>query len=447
MTRWAADAGVQLPDYPGLISAAATLLIVFIAWFVGALAGRVIGPRLASLWEKHAGARNEAIGERMCALVRYATAALILAIAINADRWPLLSAFILGLPLAASSGLLVRGLVRGLHMPRWAALVMGAATFVALLADSVGGLKPVTDVLDRIGFDAGKTHFSLLGIIKISLTILAIYAVVKLLNRLLSQSIKRAGAFDATQQLLAQKLGAVALLVAAFFIGIDLIGIDLTALAVFSGAFGLAIGFGLQMTFGNLIAGIILLMDRSIKPGDVIVVGESFGHVNKIGVRAVSIITRDGKEHLIPNENLMTQEVENWSYSDPNVRIHIPVGIAYDCDVEFAQKLMTEAAMVPSRVLKSPKPNVWLRAFGESALEHEILVWIKDPEAGVGNVQSEILNRLWVLFKEHGIEVPFPHRDIRVREWSPAAHGQGGPSSPESFRDALSEAPQSPARS
>ncbi len=127
--------------------------------------------------------------------------------------------------------------------------------------------------------------------------------------------------------MLAQKLAAVAILVAAFFIGIDLIGIDLTALAVFSGAFGLAVGFGLQKTFGNLIAGIILLMDRSIKPGDVIVVGESFGHVTKIGVRAVSIVTRDGKEHLIPNENLMTQEVENWSYSSRDVRLHIPVSV------------------------------------------------------------------------------------------------------------------------
>ena len=207
------------------------------------------------------------------------------------------------------------------------------------------------------------------------------------------------------------------LLVIAFFVGIDLIGIDLTALTVFSGAFGLAVGFGLQKTFGNLIAGIILLMDRSIKPGDVIVVGQSFGHVTKIGVRAVSIVTRDGKEHLIPNENLMTQEVENWSYSSPNVRVHIPIGVAYGCDVELAQKLMIEAAMAPARVLKSPKPNVWLRAFGENALDHEILVWIKDPEAGVGNVQSEILNHLWVLFKENGIEVPYPQRDVRIREW------------------------------
>ena len=162
-------------------------------------------------------------------------------------------------------------------------------------------------------------------------------------------------------------------------------------------------------------------MDRSVKPGDVIAVGDSFGHVTKIGVRAVSIVTRDGKEHLIPNENLMTQEVENWSYSSRDVRVHIPVGIAYDCDVPAAQKLMIRAAKEAKRVMQVPPPTVWLRAFGESSIDHEILVWISDPEAGVGSVRSEILNRVWALFKEHGISIPNPQRDIHVKEWPKAA--------------------------
>jgi small-conductance mechanosensitive channel len=240
---------------------------------------------------------------------------------------------------------------------------------------------------------------------------------IRLASRVINHSIARTRGLDATQQLLAQKLAGVALLVAAFFIGIDIIGIDLTAFAVFSGAFGLAVGFGLQKTFGNLIAGIILLMDRSIKPGDVIVVGDSFGHVTKIGVRAVSVVTRDGKEHLIPNENLMTQEVENWSYSSKDVRIHIPVGISYEADLPLAQKLMVEAARASKRVLANPAPTVWLRAFGESSVDHEILAWISDPEGGVGNVQSEVLNRLWLLFKENGIALPYPQRDIHVKDW------------------------------
>ncbi len=420
MNRFLGSVQFEAPDYSDLVSAGAAIIVVLLSWGVALFASRRLGPPLVALWERHAGARSEGIADRMCDLVRYATAALILAIATPVEPWLPLSKLILGLALASAVAMLVMRFIQGLHMPRWIAVLLGVAAFVALFADVIGGLRPITDVLDRVGFTAGKTRFSLLSLTQIGVALLVLFAAVRLANRVINHSIKRAKTFDPTQRLMAQKLAGVALLVVAFFIGIDIAGIDLTALAVFSGAFGLAVGFGLQKTFGNLIAGIILLMDRSIKPGDVIVVGESFGHVTKIGVRAVSIVTRDGKEHLIPNENLMTQEVENWSYSNTNVRVHIPVGVAYSCDIQLAQKLMIEAAIGPARVLKTPKPTVWLRAFGESSVDHEILVWIKDPEGGVGNVQSEILNRLWVLFQENRIEIPFPQRDLRVKEW-PAA--------------------------
>ncbi len=427
MIDWTAPTSLGVLDRHDLTAGMAALIIVLLTWGVGILVGRKAGPGLANFWEQRAGARSEGIGDRMCELVRYLVASLVLAIAINADTWPPLASLILGLGLGVSTALLIVGLVRGLHMPRWVALLLGGVALAAIVAKSVGGLQPVTETLDQIGFTFGKTRFSVLGVMQIAVALLVLLAAMRLVSRLANQSIRRTKGLDPTQQLLAQKLVGVGLLVAAFFIGIDIVGIDLTALAVFSGAFGLAIGFGLQKTFGNLIAGIILLMDRSIKPGDVIVVGESFGHVTKIGVRAVSIVTRDGKEHLIPNENLMTQEVENWSYSSPNVRVHIPVGVSYDCDLALAQRLMVEAAMEPDRVLKTPRPTVWLRAFGESSVDHEILVWIADPEAGVGNVQSEILNRLWVLFKENGIEIPYAQRDIRVREWPGPPPAQAEP--------------------
>ena len=146
-----------------------------------------------------------------------------------------------------------------------------------------------------------------------------------------------------------------------------------------------------------------------------IVVGDTFGAVSKIGVRAVSVITRDGKEHLIPNEQLMTEPVENWSYSNRNVRVHIPVGVSYSSNLALAQKLMIDAAHAAARVLHDPKPSVWLKNFGDSSVEHDIMVWITDPELGVGNVRSDVLNRIWVLFDENGIEIPFPQRDIHIR--------------------------------
>jgi small-conductance mechanosensitive channel len=411
------QAGIVAPTYPELVSAGAAIFILLLAWGISLLGARKLARRFAAWWEQRAGARSEGIAARMHGLVRYLTAVIILAVAVRAEPWPDLPELILGFGLAASAALLVRELIRGLQMPGWSAWLLAIVAFAAIFTDVVDGLTPVTQTLDQVGFTAGKTRFSLLTVLQIGVALLVLFAAVRLISRVVNHSIQRTKGFDPTQKLLAQKLAGVALLVAAFFIGIDIVGIDLTALAVFSGAFGLAIGFGLQKTFGNLIAGIILLMDRSIKPGDVIVVGESFGHVTKIGVRAVSIVTRDGKEHLIPNENLMTQEVENWSYSSPNVRVHIPVGVGYSCDLQLAQKLMIEAGKTPERVLKSPSPTVWLRAFGESSVDHEILVWISDPEAGVGNVQSEILNRLWVLFKENGIDIPFAQRDIRVKEW------------------------------
>ena len=388
---------------------------VIAALMTGVIAGRTLGPRAEAEWKRRLGTQAEGVGERLRHIVRHGTAALLLAILLNAVHWPPLAAFPIGLALGAATAMASVSILRGLGIPRWMARTVAAILFVALFSHAVGGLAPISATLEHIGFDIGKRRFSLLSLIIIVVTAISLYAAVRLVNRVLAHWIGASGGLDATQKLLTQKLAAIAVVAVAFFFGIDLLDIDLTAFAVFSGAFGLAVGFGMQKTVGNLIAGIILLMDRSIKPGDVIVVGQSFGWVNRIGVRAVSVITRDGKEHLIPNENLMINEVENWSYTDRNVRVRIPVAVGYDSDLKLAQELMLRAAAESPRVLDSPKPNVWLIAFGASGVEHEILAWISDPEGGVGNVRSDVLNRLWWLFKEHGIEVPFPQRVVHIR--------------------------------
>jgi small-conductance mechanosensitive channel len=411
------ELGLPVPNAATLtqtgVAAAIAAAVIALAW----LAGHWAGPPIAAYWERKAGTRAEGIIPRVCELVRYLIIWPALVIALRAWPWPPPAAFLLGLCAAWAAAMAVHNVARGLNLSRWIAWALALFLFVAILADAMGGLGKITGPLDSLGFAVGTRRLSLLALIQILITLLALYAAVKLANRLIAQSLKHAGGLDSTQRLLTQKLAAIAIIAIAFFVGIDLAGIDLTALAFFSGAFGLAVGFGLQKTFGNLIAGIILLMDRSIKPGDVISVGESFGQVNKIGVRAVSIVTRDGKEYLIPNELLMTQEVVNWSYSTRDVRISIPIGVGYDCDVGLAQKLMIEAADASPRVLATPKPAVWMTAFGESAIEHEIRIWIVDPEAGIGAVRSDILNRVWELFRESGIKVPFPQRDVHVKDW------------------------------
>lgn len=417
IARWLAEIGLTAPTRGELVEAAIAGALALVALAAGVLAGRVIGPRLGDLWRTHVGHHAEGLGQRMPLIARHAAAALLLAIIARAHPWHPWAGGPLGLALGAAVAMLAHQLLRGLGIPRWASWSVAAILFVALFSRAVGGLEPITSTLDAVGIDIGKRRLSLLAIIVALVTIVAVIALVRLANRVVGHAIGRAKSLDPTQKLLAQKLSGIAIVVFAFFFSIDLLGIDLTAFAVFSGAMGLAVGFGLQKTVGNLIAGIILLMDRSIKPGDVIVIGKEAGWVNKIGVRAVSIITRDGKEHLIPNENLMTQEVENWSYSDRNVRVRIPVSVAYDCDLKLAQALMLQAATDSPRVLKSPKPNVWLTDFGNDGVMHEILAWISDPESGVGNVKSDVLNRLWWLFKDAGIEIPFAQRDIYVKSW------------------------------
>jgi small-conductance mechanosensitive channel len=277
------------------------------------------------------------------------------------------------------------------------------------------------NTLDALAVSVGDFRLSVWDVLVVLAIVAFVLTLAWLTTRSLNWLLRRFTGFDDTQQLLGRKILTIAVWGMAFFIGIDLLGIDLTALAVFSGAFGLAIGFGLQKTFGNLIAGIILLMDKSIKPGDVIAVAdttgkETFGQIRKIGVRAVSVTTRDQREYLIPNENLMINQVENWSYSSKNVRMQIPVGVSYGADMKKAEELMLEAAKDAPRVLKTPPPTVWMSEYGDSSVNFVIHTWIQDPEEGVGNVRSAVLKRLWWLFKENDIEIPFPQRDINLRD-------------------------------
>jgi len=275
--------------------------------------------------------------------------------------------------------------------------------------------------LDRLAIDTTTFRVSLLDALVLGAVILFVITVAWLLTRFVRNAIARIGRLSGSQALLAEKISTIMIWGAAFFIGIDLVGIDLTALAFFGGAFGLAIGFGLQKTFGNLIAGIILLLDKSIKPGDVIAVAdmagnETFGQIRKIGIRAVSVTTRDEREYLIPNENLMINQVENWSYSSRNVRMQVDVGVSYGADMKLAEELMLEAARDCDRVLEMPPPLVWMTEYGDSSVNFTIHCWIRDPEEGVGNVRSDVLKNLWWLLKENGIEIPFPQRDLNLRD-------------------------------
>ncbi len=286
--------------------------------------------------------------------------------------------------------------------------------------------------LDSIGFDYGNARISLYHAGLVLFVLAMVYLVGRFVSRFVRHLFRRSTRLDPTQRLLGEKLVSIAVWTISVLVGIDVLGIDLTALAVFSGAFGLAIGFGLQKTFGNLLAGIILLMDRSIKPGDVIAVNSAgggastgtVGQVKRIGLRAVSVTTRDKVEFLIPNENLMVNQVENWSYSSRDVRVKVPVGVAYGTDIDLAERLMLQAVRDTPRVLPLPAPAVWLSAFGDNAILFELQIWIDDPEEGIGNVRSDVLKRLWHLFRENNVQIPYPQSDVHIKEW-PSLPGSG----------------------
>ena len=265
--------------------------------------------------------------------------------------------------------------------------------------------------LDSYGFDIGTYHISLYRALLIALTVAAVIFFGRLAGVFSHRMFGRIDRLDAAQKLLGEKLFNIAAWVLLAVFGIDFLGINLTALTVFSGAFGLAVGFGLQKTFGNLISGLILLMDRSIKPGDVIAVGtgadKTVGQVSKIGIRAVSVITRDKIEYLIPNEQLMTATVENWSYSSHDVRVRVPVPVAYGSDLVLVENLLLTAAKSLPRVLSRREPQVWLNSFGEHAILFEVRVWIDDPEDGLGSLRSDLLKKIWASFQANQVRIPF----------------------------------------
>jgi len=296
-------------------------------------------------------------------------------------------------------------------LAKWLALTLWGIAALHIL----GILQPTIAFLDSLAFKLGDARISLLILIKGLVAFALFLWAAVVLAGFVDRRIRDLPDLTPSLQVLLSKMIRILLIALAIVVGLNTIGIDLTAFAVFGGAVGVGLGFGLQKVVSNFVSGIILLMDRSIKPGDVIVVDDTYGWVNKLSTRHVSIITRDGKEHLVPNEFLITEKVENWSYSNRNVRLKIPFGIAYTSDVHKAIALSKEVAEKNSRVLQTPKPNCLIKGFGDSSVDLELRVWITDPNNGVSNITSDIYLAIWDSFHENGIEFPFPQRDIHVK--------------------------------
>ncbi|MCJ2166193.1 MULTISPECIES: mechanosensitive ion channel domain-containing protein [unclassified Pseudodesulfovibrio] len=299
-------------------------------------------------------------------------------------------------------------------------LARGTATVIWVFVglNVLGLFAPFALFLEKMSFTMGETQFTALGALKGMVLAIVFLQAAVILSRFATNRIDAMGDVSPSVQALLSKTIKVVLFTVAILLAMSSVGIDLTSLAIFSSALGVGIGFGLQTIISNYVAGVILLMDRSIKPGDTIEVAGVFGVVRNVFGRYVSVLTRDGKEYLIPNEQFVTSEVINWTYSDTNIRLKIPVGISYGSDVDKAMHLMEESVRGLRRILTSPKPQAMLIEFGDSSVNLELRAWIADANQGVTNIKSEVLIRIWNLFHEHGIEFPFPQRDVLIKPGS-----------------------------
>lgn len=413
-------------------------VLIQIGLIFGALVPAIIfGPRLKRLIDAHLASRAKtpflrrlasALAELATPIALYLTLTVIrigLGSAGQAMDWVAAALALM------NAWILVRVVTLVIRSRFWSRLVFYIAWPIAAL-DAFGMLGPVVEQMRELAIPLGQgeggtpIRFSLLDVIRTLFYFAVLFWGATTLSRLLQQRLESVEELSPSLKALISKILNIALPVIALVIALQIAGFNLATLAVFSGAVGLGIGLGLQRIASNFIAGFTLIADRSIKPGDVIEIDNTFGWVTSMQARYVAIRTRDGTEILIPNDRFITEGVTNWSRSDKFVRLHAPFGVAYGTeDLKLVQKLATEAAAAVGRVVDAPAPVCNLVEYGDSAVNFDLRFWITDPQNGMANVRSEVFMGLWEQLRKHGIQIPFPQRDIHVRTWNdpPAPRG------------------------
>jgi small-conductance mechanosensitive channel len=299
--------------------------------------------------------------------------------------------------------------------PAWAKLIAWAAWSLAALS-IVDLLQPTIAVLDSAAIPLGaNSEISLWDVVRSTFALAVLLSIAFYLASLIESRIRTSQTLSPTVQVLFTKSLKTVLVSLAVIVAINSVGVDLTGLAVLGGLLGVGIGFGLQKIVSNLISGVILLIDKSIKPGDIISVSGTYGWVTALGGRYVSVVTRDGVEHLIPNETLISERVENWTHTQRRTRLKLDVGVHYESDLKEVLAICEDAARATARVLPEPEPKCLFIEFGDSALKLQLRFWIGDAQNGVQNVKSDVLIEIWQRFKQHGVRVPYPQRDLHVR--------------------------------
>lgn len=269
---------------------------------------------------------------------------------------------------------------------------------------------------EKLTFSVGDFSISAYKALKSFITIALVFWITAIIADVVESRAKKIRKIRAATRALIVKIIHIAIYIIAFLFTLDIIGINLTSLAVFSGALGIGLGFGLQKIASNFISGLILLLEKSVEEDDLIELPDgTYGFVRKAGARYTLIETLDTKEILVPNEDFITNRVINWTLSSKQGRIEIPVGVSYGSDIDKARDLMLEAAKELEACSKNPEPKCFLRNFGDSSVDFSLFFWIDDITQGRLPAQSEVMFTIWHKFKDNGIEIPFPQRDLHLK--------------------------------
>lgn len=293
--------------------------------------------------------------------------------------------------------------------------ILSASICLAAALSIFGVLDETREILKDISFEFGTFHISLLVVVTGAFYLFVLIHFALVITSLIERRIAKSTTLTGSTKLLFAKILRISLVAVALIMGLLSSGVDLSLFAVFGGAIGLGIGFGLQRSISNLFSGIMLLLDRSIEPGDIIELQNgTFGWVTNMAGRYTEIITGDNKAHLIPNEELVTQSVINWSHGDTKIMLSVNFGVHYKSNPHDVIKIALKAAQKTKRVLKKPEATCCITEFGDNAINFSLGFWIEDAQNGVRNVKGDVLLALWDLFKENNIEIPYPHREIYI---------------------------------
>jgi len=294
----------------------------------------------------------------------------------------------------------------------------------AAILHTFGWFEPAVNYLDSYGFTLGEVEITAYTIVKAIFYVCIILWIGRGVSNLSESYIRGVSSIGRSTQELLVKMVDIFLYVTLFVITLNLVGIDLTVLAVFGGAIGVGIGFGLQKIASNFISGIILLTERSIQINNLVEMDDGvLGYVRKLGARASVLETFDGKEVLVPNEDFITSRVSNLTQSSNKGRIDVNVGVSYDTDIHHAMELILKAAneYEAASQAKGEEPKVFLREYGDSSVNFTLTFWLEDVTTGRWRTQSDVMLTIWDSFKEHDIEIPFPQQDIHIRSGLEAA--------------------------